>query len=93
MSLISLAGTGSFQAPSGEPLAFGKMTAKLQRDVTLADSQICAGRTVTFDLDAYGDILSGSLWTPATYLFTAYSAKGEQVWQGLIALTYPPYYF
>ena len=89
-SLTSLTGTGAFQAPSGAPLAFGTMTAALQSDVTLADSQICAEKIVTFNLDANGNILSGSLWAPATYLFTAYSAQGQQVWQGLIALTIPP---
>jgi hypothetical protein len=93
MSLISLVGTGGFQTPSGAPLALGTMKAKLQTDVALSDSQICAGREVTFNLDANGNIASGSLWTPATYLFTAYTARGELAWQGLVALTYPPYYF
>jgi len=91
--LISLAGTGGFQDPSGKPLSFGTMRAVLQGDITLNDSQICSGREVIFNLDAYGDIASGSLWTPATYIFTAYTAKGEQAWQGLVELTRPYYYY
>lgn len=89
-ALISVAGTGGFQAPNGQPVALGKMTAELQGDVTLAGSQICGGRKVTFNLDANGNIASGSLWAPATYLFTAYTAQGQQVWQGSVNLTIPP---
>ncbi len=89
-ALISVAGTGGFQAPNTQPIALGTMTAVLQGDVTLADSQICAGRKVTFNLDANGNIASGSLWAPAMYLFTAYSAEGQQVWQGSVDLTIPP---
>lgn len=91
-SLISLAGTGEFQDASGAPVAFGTMKAKLQEDIVLADSQICAGRVVTFNLDANGNIVTGSLWGPASYLFTTFTAQGQQVWSMKVALTYPPYY-
>ena len=80
MALISLAGTGGFQSPSGVPVAMGKLTARLLDDINLSDCQICAGRLTSFALDANGNVVSGSLWSPAIYVFTVYTAQGESVW-------------
>lgn len=90
MGLISLAGTGNFQSPSGVPVALGTLTVRLLEDINLSDCQICAGRTVSYSLDANGDVVSGSLWAPALYIFTAYSAQGEKVWTMQVDFTYPP---
>ena len=92
MGLISMVGTGGFQNPSGTPLAFGTLKVRLLEDVNLGDSQICAGRVVSFPLDANGDVLSGSLWAGALYVFTAYTAQGQPVWSMQVAFDYPPYY-
>lgn len=86
--LVDLTGTGGFQSPDGAPLALGRMEAQLQGDVNLADSQICAEKTVVFALDVNGNIASGSLWAPAIYLFTAYSAQGLKAWSELVTLTF-----
>jgi hypothetical protein len=92
MGLISLTGTGGFQSPSGAPLALGKLVVRLVEDINLSDCQICAGREVSYPLDANGDVISGSLWAPALYIFTAYSAQGQKVWSMQVAFDYPPYY-
>jgi hypothetical protein len=92
MGLISLAGTGGFQSPSGEPIALGKLTARLLEDIQLEDSQICAGRIVTFALDANGDVVSGSLWAPALYVLTTYTAQGQLVWSMQVNFASPYYY-
>lgn len=86
--LISLMGTGGFQAPNGQPVALGRMEAQLQGDINLSDSQICAEKIAVFALDSNGNIASGSLWAPATYLFTAYTAQGLKAWTGVVALTF-----
>lgn len=80
---ISLTGTGNFQDPAGNPIAFGTLTAQLQEDIVIGVNQICAGITVTLQLDANGNIAAGSLW-PAVYLFTVYTAQGQRVWENQI---------
>lgn len=80
---ISLVGTGAFQDPAGNPIAFGSLTAQLQEDIVSGVNQICAGITVTLNLDANGNIAAGSLW-PAVYLFTVYTAQGQRVWENQI---------
>jgi hypothetical protein len=47
---------------------------------------------VWFDLDDHGDVLSGSLWEPAMYEFTAYTAQGQQAWQMFVDFQAPTYF-
>jgi hypothetical protein len=93
MGLTSLTGTGGFQDASGSPLAFGTLRIQLQQDAAIGTSQICAGRETTFNLDANGNVISGSLWGPATYIFRAYSAKGQLVWTMSVRFNLPYYYY
>lgn len=92
MALISLAGTGGFQDASGAPLAFGTLKVQLKDDLLISSSQICSGRESSFNLDANGNVVSGSLWETATYTFRAYSAQGLLVWSMDIKFTPPHYY-
>ena len=88
--LVSLAGTGGFQDASGIPIAFGTLTAQLQQDITIGGIQIVAGRVVSFSLDANGNVISGSLQAPVTYIFRVYTSQGQLVWTQQVLFTAPP---
>jgi hypothetical protein len=92
MAKILISG-GSFQAPNGVPLAGGYVTFRLNTDAMAGDSQISAGRIVTFPLDANGN-LSGLIWpndqmTPndTIYFAQAFTATGELVWESQLHIT------
>lgn len=92
MSKILISG-GNFQAPNGVPLAGGYVTFRLNTDAMAGDSQISAGRIVTFPLDANGN-LSGLIWpndmmTPnnTVYLVQAFTAQGHLVWKQQLYIT------
>jgi hypothetical protein len=75
--LVTISG-GGFQDSGANPLANGTVTVDLQVDIVLSLSQICAGRQVTLTLDTNGNVTgSPTLWGPATYFLTAYSAVGQ----------------
>lgn len=80
---------GNFQDSSGNPLNGGSVTFRLSTDAVATSTQIAASILTSAVLDANGNI-SGTvfIWpndqlNPATtvYRITAYSAKGQQVWQ------------
>jgi hypothetical protein len=84
---------GNFQAANGVPLAGGYVTFRLNMDAMAGDSQISAGRIVTFPLDANGN-LSGYIWpndqmTPndTSYFAKAYTAQGQLVWESQLYIT------
>jgi hypothetical protein len=84
---------GNFQAPNGVPLAGGYVTFRLNTDAVVEDSQISAGRIVTFPLDANGD-LSGYIWpnnllTPndTVYIVQAFTKQGELAWHQELYIT------
>lgn len=94
MAKIPITG-GNFQDAAGNPLAFGKVTFRLNTDAMAGDSQISAGRIVTFDLDANGN-LSGYIWpndqmSPSNtiYFARAYTAQGQLVWESEFHITTP----
>jgi hypothetical protein len=91
-SLVSIVGIGGFQSPSGTPLAGGQLKVQLLEDIAQGVNQICAGRIVWFPLDSDGNVASGSLWSPALYEFTAYSAQGQPVWQMFVNFVAPVFY-
>jgi hypothetical protein len=93
MGLTSLTGTGGFQDASGAPLAFGTLKVQLMNDQLIGSSQICSGKEVVFNLDANGNVISGLLWGPATYIFRAYSAQGLMVWSMNVRFNLPYYYY
>lgn len=78
---------GAWQDASGNPLALGYLTFRLNTDGQ-SGVQVCAGRLVKVPLDTSGNI-SGvvELWpnadlSPAgtTYAIIAYTAQGHPVW-------------
>jgi hypothetical protein len=85
----------TFQAPSGDPLAGGRVEIRLSSDIATAVSngvQVAAKRTVTATLDAAGST-TVSLWPNATllpagtvYFLVAYSASGQPAWRGEIVV-------
>ena len=84
---------GNFQGPDGVPLAGGYVTFRLNIDAVVDDSQISAGRVVTFPLDVNGN-LSGLIWpndqmTPnnTVYFVQAFTAEGHQVWESQLHIT------
>lgn len=85
---------GNFQDALGTPLVFGYLTFRLNIDgVTGSNDQVAAGRIVTVDLDAFGNV-DGTvlLWpneqlTPDTvYFVKAYTAEGQLVWRSEISI-------
>ena len=91
-SLVSIVGIGGFQSPSGNPVALGKLKVQLLEDTVQGVNQVCAGRVLWFPLDSDGNVASGSLWSPALYEFTAYSAQGQPVWQMFVNFVAPVFY-
>ena len=94
MAKILITG-GSFQDASGNPLAGGSVTFRLNTDATAGDNQISAGRVTTFTLDSNGN-LSGYIWpndqmTPnnTVYIAKAYTAQGQLVWESEFYITTP----
>ena len=94
MAKILITG-GNYQSPSGVTLAGGRVDFRLNTDAVASDgSQVAAGRIISFDLDANGD-LSGLIWpndqlTPDTrYIARAYTAKGQFVWSAEFFITTP----
>lgn len=79
---------GSWQDALGNPLALGYLTFRLNTDGQ-AGVQVVAGRLVTVDLDAFGNIAGVvSLWTNASlvpagtvYDIRAYTVLGQEVWR------------
>jgi hypothetical protein len=84
--LVTISG-GGFQDCKGNPLALGSLQLRLEVDIVLLSKQICAGKTITLELDSSGDV-SGSptVWGPATYQTTAYSADGQPSWSGTLTI-------
>jgi hypothetical protein len=89
---------GNFQDPSGNPIANGSLTVRLNMDAMGPGSiQVSADRLITMPLDQNGN-LSGLqyLWansllsTPygvlTSYIMTVYSALGQQIWQQQITV-------
>lgn len=85
---------GGFQDASGNPLALGSLTFRLQKDAsnTCSSAQTVAGRVVTVPLDANGNVAGvvslapTDVMTPAdsfagSYTVIAYTASGQPVWQ------------
>jgi len=94
MAKIQITG-GNFQAADGKPLAFGKVTFRLNTDAMAGDSQISAGRVISFPLDANGN-LSGFIWpndqmlpNNTVYIARAYTAQGQRVWEQEFYITSP----
>jgi hypothetical protein len=94
MAKILITG-GNYQAPNGVPLSGGSVTFRLNTDAMAEDSQISAGRLISFPLDADGN-LSGYIWpndqmdpSNTTYTVRAYTAQGQQVWEGQYYITTP----
>jgi hypothetical protein len=84
---------GNFQAPNGVPLAGGYVTFRLNMDASAGDSQISAGRILTFPLDVNGN-LSGLIWpndqmTPnnTVYIAQAFTSAGQLVWDQQLFIT------
>lgn len=77
---------GGFQDPSGNPLALGTLSVRLSQDVGIGGIQLCAGRWVTLDLDSNGNVTGNPLLWTGTYEFVAYSAQGQPVWSGQLAI-------
>ena len=82
--------TLSFQDPAGNAIANGRVTFRLQQDISTATSggpQITAGRLVTATLNSSGSV-TVALWPtsvmqpPASYFVVVYSALGQLVWSG-----------
>ena len=86
---------GNFQDAEGAVLANGTLTLKLNQDSKVNSSEICAGITVTIQLDSNGNVASSTstpaasnqfVWgndqlTPANsfYKVTGYAANGQLV--------------
>jgi hypothetical protein len=94
MAKILITG-GNFQDAAGNPIAFGIVTFRLNTDAMAGDSQISAGRIVTFNLDANGN-LSGYIWpndqmapNNTVYFAKAYAADGQLVWESEFYITSP----
>jgi hypothetical protein len=92
MAKILITG-GNFQSASGVPLSGGYVTFRLNTDGMAGDSQISAGRIVTFPLDVNGN-LSGLIWpndqmTPNdnVYFVQAFTAEGQLVWESQLHIT------
>ena len=79
---------GNFQDPSGNPLAYGTLTVRINTDAVFGTQQIAA-KSASTPLDANGNIASilylfpNSAMSPSTtvYVLRAYSAAGLLVWQ------------
>ena len=86
---------GNFQAADGKPLALGTVTFQLNTDAMAGLVQITAGRIVTFNLDANGN-LSDFIWpndqmspNNTVYFAKAYTAQGQLVWSEQFYITSP----
>ena len=96
--MIPISG-GNYQGPDGKPLAFGKVTFKLNTDAKAGTYQVTAGRVVTFNLDANGN-LAGYIWpndgmTPndTVYIAKAYNAAGQWCWEAQFYITTPSWVY
>lgn len=88
--------TLTFQDPSGQPLAGGSVTLRLNVDASTngaSGPQITAGRLVSAVLDDTGSAIV-TIWpndqlfpTDTIYFVTAYTALGEPVWRGQLSFT------
>ena len=86
---------GNFQSASGVPLAFGRVTFRLNTDASAGFVQISAGRVISFPLDVNGN-LSGFIWpndqmmpNNTVYFARAYTAQGQLVWEQEFYITTP----
>lgn len=77
----------NFQNADGTPLAGGRVTFRLQFDIS-SGVQVAAGRLVSATLDANGTG-TALLWATDTstpsgsiYFVTAYTSRGQISWQG-----------
>lgn len=84
-----------FQDPSGQPLAGGSVTLRLNTDASVSNSQIVAGRLVIATLDTNGSA-TVTIWPndqldPAgtVYFVDAYCANGQPAWRGQMTFTTP----
>jgi len=84
---------GNFQSASGVPLAGGYVTFRLNTDARVDDSQVSAGRVITFPLDSNGN-LSGLIWpndqmnpNNTVYFVQAFTAAGQLVWEQQLFIT------
>jgi hypothetical protein len=90
MSQEAVISGGSFQDSLGNPLALGTVIVELSQDVNIG-VQLCAGLQSTLNLDASGSVTGGpTLWGPVTYHMSAYSAKGQKVWRGVVVVPDAP---
>ena len=94
MAKILITG-GNFQDAAGNPIASGTVTFRLNTDAMAGDSQISAGRVISFPLDANGN-LSGFIWpndqmlpNNTVYIARAYTAQGQRVWEQEFYITSP----
>lgn len=79
---------GGFQDSEGNVLANGSLTFVLSQDASVGGVNVCSGVEITFDLDANGNIVSGSqIWgndvlSPVNtfYQVTGYTANGQRAW-------------
>ena len=87
--------TLTFQDPSGQPIALGLATFRLQADISTSATsgpQVSAGRLVTAALDSSGSctvlLWPNNLLAPASiYFVMAYTAQGQPVWRGELTVT------
>jgi len=86
-ALIELIG-GNFQDAQGNLLANGYLTMTLSQDEEVNDSLICSGVTITIQLDANGNAVTGQfVWgndqmSPSNsfYKVTGYTQAGQPAW-------------
>jgi hypothetical protein len=83
--------TLTFQDPSGQPLANGRVDIRLQVDISAATSggpQVCAGRLVSVTLNGSGSATvllwpnSSTFPAHSVYFVTAFTALGQPAWKG-----------
>ena len=86
---------GNFQSASGNPLANGYVTFRLNKDAVVGNIQVSSRILVTLPLNANGD-LSGFIWpndqmtpTDTVYFVRAYTAQGQMVWEAELHITSP----
>ena len=84
-----------FQDPAGNPLANGKVTFRLQVDISTATSggpQVSAGRLVTANLDTTGSATvllwpnSSTFPADSVYFVKAYTSLGLLAWSGTMTV-------
>ena len=83
-SQVELIG-GNFQDSEGNLLSFGYLTLVLSQDENVNNSQICAGITITVNLNGYGSVIGGQyVWgndqilpVNSFYTVTGYKADGQ----------------